>query len=71
MHDHHQVGRTLVHGDADGAHIDRQARRRNGDAVLHLHLRDIEMVPMSKVTEIVKRPSPVEFDDSRSCSRRR
>ena len=43
VHDHHQVGRALVHGDADIAHVGRQARLRDGDAVLHLHLRDIEI----------------------------
>ena len=43
MHDHHQVGRALVHGDADVAHVDRQSRLRDRDAVLHLHLRDIEV----------------------------
>ena len=43
MHDHHQVGRALVDGDADVAHVDRQARLRDRDAVLHLHLRDIEV----------------------------
>ena len=43
VHDHHQVGRALVDGDADVAHVGRQARLRDGDAVLHLHLRDIEI----------------------------
>ncbi len=43
MHDHHQVGRTLGHGDADIAHVSRQARLRDGDPVLHLNLRDIEV----------------------------
>jgi hypothetical protein len=43
MHDHHQVGRALGHRDADVAHVGRQARLRDGDAVLHLHLRDIEI----------------------------
>ena len=43
MHDHHQVGRRLGHGDADIAHVGRQPRLRDGDAVLHLHLRDIEI----------------------------
>ena len=43
MHDHHQVGRALVDGDADVAHVGRQARLRDRDAVLHLHLRDIEI----------------------------
>jgi hypothetical protein len=43
MHHHHQVGRALAHRDADVAHVGGQARRRGGDAVLHLHLRDIEI----------------------------
>ena len=43
MHDHHQVGRALVDRDADVAHVGGQPRRRGGDAVLHLHLRDIEI----------------------------
>ena len=43
VHDHHQVGRGLGDGDADVAHVGRQARQRGRDAVLHLHLRDIEV----------------------------
>ena len=43
MHDHHQVGRTLVDGHADVAHVDRQSGLRDTDAVLHLDLRDIEI----------------------------
>ncbi len=43
MHHHHQVGRGLGHGHADVADIGRQARLRDGDAVLHLHLRRIEI----------------------------
>ena len=43
VHDHHQVGRALVHRHADVAHIGRQARLRDSDAVLHLHLGNIEI----------------------------
>ena len=43
VHDHHQVGRGLADGDADVAHVGRQARLRDRDAVLHLHLRDVEI----------------------------
>ena len=43
VHDHHQVGRGLGDGDADVAHVSRQARQRGRDAVLHLHLGDIEI----------------------------
>ena len=43
MHDHHQVGRALVDGDADRPHVGRQPRLRDRHAVLHLHLRDIEI----------------------------
>src|SRR5215470_1525323 len=43
MHDHHQVGRALVDGHADVAHVERQPGLRDGDPVLHLDLRDIEV----------------------------
>ena len=43
VHDHHQIGRGLLHGDADIADVGRQARLRDGDAVLHLHLGDVEI----------------------------
>ena len=43
VHDHHQVGRGLGHRDADIAHVGRQPRLRDGDAVLHLHLGDVEI----------------------------
>ena len=43
VHDHHQVGRALRRGDADVAHVGRHARQRDRDAVLHLHLRDVEV----------------------------
>ena len=43
VHDHHQVGRGLGDGHADSAHVGRQARLRDADAVLHLHLRDIQV----------------------------
>jgi hypothetical protein len=41
--DHHQVGRALGRGDAQAAHLLRQARLGNGDAVLHQHLRLVEV----------------------------
>ncbi len=43
VHDHHQVGRRFLHRDADVAHVGRQPRRGDGDAVLHLHLRNVEI----------------------------
>ena len=43
VHDHHQIGRGFVDRDADIAHVGRQPRLRDGDPVLHLHLRDIEI----------------------------
>ena len=43
MHDHHQVGRRFGDGDADVTYVGRQARLRDRDTVLHLHLRDIEI----------------------------
>ena len=42
MHDHHQVGRLLGHRHADIAHIDRQPRLRDGNAVLQLYLSNVE-----------------------------
>ena len=43
VHDHDEVGRRLLGGDADALHVLRQARQRLGDAVLHLHLRVVEI----------------------------
>ena len=43
VHDHHQVGRGLGHRDADVAHVRRQPRLGDRHAVLHLHLRDVEI----------------------------
>src|ERR1051326_6166692 len=43
MHDHHDVGRAFGDRDADIAHVLRQARLGDRDAVLHLHLGDIEV----------------------------
>ena len=43
VHDQRQVGRVLHRGDADIAHVGRYARLRDCDAVLHLHLRDVEV----------------------------
>ncbi len=45
MHDHHQVGRAFVDGHTDIAHIHRKPWLRDGDAVLHLYLGDIEIGP--------------------------
>ena len=42
--DHHQhVGRGFAHRDADPAHLLRQARLGHRDAVLHQHLRGVEI----------------------------
>ncbi|RMS61735.1 hypothetical protein ALP65_04617 [Pseudomonas aeruginosa] len=38
VHDHGQVGRGLVDGDAEPGHFFRELRLGPGDAVLHLHL---------------------------------
>ena len=43
VHDHHQVGRGLGHGDANVAHIHWQARQGDRHPVLHLHLGDVEV----------------------------
>ena len=43
MHDHHQIGRAFGDVDADVADVGRQPRLRDGDAVLHLHLGDVEI----------------------------
>ncbi len=41
----HQVGRFLAHRHADALHLVRQARQRDRDAVLHQHLRLIDVGP--------------------------
>ena len=43
MDHQHQVRRLLGHRDADGAHLFGQTRLGDGDAVLHQHLRGIEI----------------------------
>ena len=43
--DHDEVGRRLLGDDADALHFGRQPRQRLGDAVLHLHLRVVEIGP--------------------------
>ncbi len=43
MHDQHQVGRGLAHGDAEVAHVRRQTRLGDRKAVLHQHVGDIEV----------------------------
>ncbi len=45
MHDHGQIGGGLVHGDADACHFFRQFRLAAGHAVLHLHLRVVQVGP--------------------------
>ena len=57
MHDHHQVGRGLAHRDAEPAHVFRQARLGDGDAVLHQHLRLIDVRP--RLEDDVDRQLPV------------
>ena len=42
-HDHQEAGRLLVHRDADLAHLLRQARLGQGDAVLDQHLGGVEI----------------------------
>ena len=43
MHDHHQVGGAFVDRHADIAHVERQTRLSDADAVLNLDLRDIQI----------------------------
>ena len=43
VHDHQQVGRRLERGDAEPAHVLGQPRLGDGDAVLHQHLRLVEV----------------------------
>ena len=43
VHHRQDVGRALIDGDADLLHRRRQPRDGGGDAVLHLHLRGIEI----------------------------
>ena len=43
MHDHGEVRRTLDGGDTDAPHFFRQFRQGLSDAVLHLHLRGIDV----------------------------
>ena len=43
MHDHGDVGRLLFRCDADALHFGRQDGNGDGDAVLHQHLRGIEI----------------------------
>ena len=43
MDHQHQVRRLLGHRDADGAHLFRETRLGDGHAVLHQHLRGIEV----------------------------
>ena len=45
MDHQHQVRRLLGHRDADVAHLFRQTRLGDGHAVLHQHLRGIEVGP--------------------------
>ena len=57
MHDHHQVGRGFCHRDADIADVGRQPRLRDGDAVLDLHLGDVEVG--AEVERHLDRKAPV------------
>jgi hypothetical protein len=41
--DHGQVGRLLARGDAQPLHVFRQLRQGDGHAVLHQHLRGVEV----------------------------
>ena len=43
VHDHDEVGRGLLGHDADALHFRRQPRQRLRHAVLHLHLRVVEI----------------------------
>ena len=43
VHDHQEVGRGLARDDAEPLHVLGQARHRDRDAVLHQHLRRIEV----------------------------
>ena len=43
VHDHQQVGRGLLHGDAEPPHLLGQPRLGDGDAVLHQHLRLVDV----------------------------
>ena len=43
MNDEHQVGRFLAHGHADALHLVGQSRQRDRDAVLHQHLRLVDV----------------------------
>ena len=43
MHDHGDVGRLFFRRDADALHFRREDRNRDGDAILHEHLRRIEI----------------------------
>jgi len=43
MHHHEEVAGLLGRGDALAAHFFRQTRLGDGDAVLHLHLRSIQI----------------------------
>src|ERR1043166_7636743 len=42
MHDHRDVGRSLLRDHAEGAYLFGQARERLAHAILHLHLRQID-----------------------------
>ena len=48
MHNHGQIGGGLVHGDTDARHLFRQLGLGAGHAVLHLHLRIVQVSAQSK-----------------------
>ena len=45
MDHHHQIGRLLLDRYADALHLLRQPRHRDRDAVLHQHLRLVDIGP--------------------------
>ena len=57
MHDHHQVRRCLSHRNAQPAHIFGQSRLRYRHAVLHQHLRLIDI--RARLEDDVDRQPPV------------
>ncbi len=54
---HHQVGRLLAHRHADALHLVRQSRHRHRHAVLHQHLRLVDV--RSRLEDHVDRQRPV------------
>ncbi len=72
VHDHRDVGRALDGGDAELPHLLGQARQRLADAVLHLHLREVDVGAHAEgdgQLSARRRRSPATT--CRACSRRR